>query len=104
MHDKYGKDGLVVYSVVLDDPKDAANRKVGQNYLAKVKVPFPVVYLDLPPAEWSKRLRLDSYPGVFVFNADNKYVQKQPVVNAKGETEDVDYDRIEAAVRSLLKK
>ena len=37
MHDKYGKDGLVVYSVLLDDPKDAGLRATGDKYLAKVR-------------------------------------------------------------------
>ena len=104
MQHKYGKDGLVVYSVLLDDPKDAGLRAAGDSYLAKVKVPFPIVYLDMPPADWSKKLRLDSYPGVFIFNRANKYVEKLPKINAKGEQEDFEYTDIEKTVQSLLKE
>ena len=104
MHDKYGKDGLVVYSVVLDDPKDAELRATGDRYLAKVKVPFPILYLDMAQAESFKKLRLDNFPGVFVFNRANKYVKKLPETNDKGEQDDVDYDAIEKSVQSLLKE
>ena len=104
MHEKYGKDGLVVYSVLLDDPKDAGLRATGDKYLAKIKVPFPIVYLDMPPAEWSKKLRLNAYPGAFVFNRANKYVKKMPETNDKGDQDEVDYDVIEKIVQSLLKE
>ena len=104
MHDKYGERGLVVYSVLLDDPKDAGLRASGDSYLNKVKVPFPIVYLDMPSAEWSKKLRLDSYPGVFVFNRANKYVEKLPKINAKGEQEDYEYGDIDKTVQTLLKE
>jgi hypothetical protein len=104
MHDKYGKDGLVVYSVLLDDPKDAAIRATGDRYLGNVKVSFPIVYLDMPPADWSKKLRLDAYPGVFIFNRANKYVEKLPRTKANGDQEDFEYADIEKTVQSLLKE
>ena len=104
MHDKYGKDGLVVYSVLIDDPKDAVIRATGDNYLAKVKVPFPLVYLDMPRAELEKKLRINGSPGIFIFNRANKYVKKLPETNDKGEEEEIEHDVIEKTIQSLLKE
>jgi hypothetical protein len=104
MHDKFAKQGLVVYSVLLDDPKDAKLRAAGDRYLTRVKVPFPLAYLDMPQKESFGKLRLESFPGVFVFNRANKYVKKMPETNDKGEQDEVDYDVIEKTVQSLLKE
>jgi len=105
MHDKYGKDGLVILGVLLDDPKDKTLRADGLKYLAKVKPPFENLYLDAPPEVWQKKLRIDGYPGVYVFDRDNRHVKKLPVLDEKGEEkEPVDYDVVEKAVADLMKK
>jgi hypothetical protein len=105
MQDKYAKDGLVVVGVLLDDPQDQGTRAAGLKYLDKVKPPFENAYLDAKPEVWQKKLRLDTFPGVFIFNRDNQYVKKLPVVNEKGEeVEEVDYDVVEKTVADLLKK
>lgn len=43
MHDTYAKDGLVILSVNLDDPKDAEVRPKVREVLAREKVPFTAV-------------------------------------------------------------
>jgi hypothetical protein len=105
MHDKYSKDGLVVTGVLLDDPKDARMRADGLKYLGKQKPSFENLYLDEKEELWKAKLRIDGFPGVYVFNRDNRYVKKLPVLDDKGETkEEVDYDVVEKVVADLLKK
>lgn len=98
MHKKLAKQGLAIYSVILDDPKDAATRAGGKRYLDKIKPPFPVVYLD-NRKEWKEKLNISSFPRVFVFNQNNKYV-----LNLPEDMEDVNYEKIDKAVELLLKK
>jgi hypothetical protein len=105
MQDKYKKEGVVVLGVLLDDPKDAKLRADGLKYLGKVKPTFENIYLDAPPEVWTKKLRLEGYPGIFVFNRENQYVKKLPVLDDKGdEKEAVDYEVVEKTVTGLLKK
>ncbi len=105
MHNKYSKDGLVVLGVLLDDPKDAALLASGKKYLAKQKPPFPNVILDAPLEVWQKKLRFDVYPGVYVFDRENRIAKKLPVNDEKGEEkEPVDYDVVEKTVTDLLRK
>src|SRR4051812_661308 len=100
MHEKYGKDGLVVLTVTVDDPKDAAARTVVENFLAKKTYPFRTLNLD---ADVEKLPTLDfggGVPGAFVFNRDNRYVKKLPLYDRvkKQELEEFDYDAIEKTV------
>lgn len=105
MRDKFGKDGLEVLGVLLDDPKDKVLRADGEKYLAKAKPNFANVYLDAPPEVWQKKLRFDSYPGVYVFNRNNEYVKKLPLLDEKGDVkEEVDYDVVENVVVGLMPK
>lgn len=105
MHDKYAKDGLVILGTVLDDPKDKKVRQDTLGYLAKMKVPFatPAV-TDYDTA--MKKIGLQTYPMVYVFNRDNLYVKKLPVYNADGEEAEpaTDYDALEKTIATLLKK
>jgi hypothetical protein len=103
MLDKYGKDGLVILGVTLDDPKDATARKNVVEYLQKRKVPFDNVNLESPRP---KTLDFGGFvPGAFVFNRDNHHVKKLPRIDDKGEpVEEFDYDVIEKIVADLLRK
>ena len=55
MREKYGKDGLVVLTVTMDESIDdteeerAKNRKKVEGYLAKKKLPFATYNLDFDP-------------------------------------------------------
>ena len=51
-----------------------------------------------------KKLRINAYPGVFIFNRANKYVEKLPKKKANGDEIDVEYEDIEKTVLSLLKE
>lgn len=106
MHSKYGKDGLDVLGVTVDDPADAKTRDRAVAFLRdKVKATFPNVNLDPKSADWEKKLKTNGVPCVYVFNRDNQFVMKLPVLNDKGEEkEEVNYDAVEAAVANLMKK
>jgi hypothetical protein len=106
MLDKYGKEGLVVLGVTLDDSKDEAARKGVIAYLQKQKVPFTNVNLQGTAETRPKTLDFGvGVPAAFVFNRDNRYVKKLPRVDAKGEpVEDFDYDVIEKLVAELVRK
>ncbi len=105
---KYEKDGLAVIGVTLDDPKDAKARAHAAAFLDKLKVPFRNVALDVPQDKLPEPLSMISkagVPGVFVFNRDNRYVKKLPVLDAKDEpVEPVDEAVIEKIVAEQIKK
>jgi hypothetical protein len=108
MLDKYGKDGLVVIGVTLDDPKDAKTRAHAAAFLEKQKVPFRNLALDVPEDKRPGPLQFISksgVPGVFVFNRDNRHVKKLPVLDAKDEPiEQVDPGVIEKVVAEQIKQ
>ncbi len=106
MHEKYGKDGLVILTVTLDDPKDAKTRALSEGFLAKVKPPFRTLNLNATPEKLPPTLNFNGFPGAFVFNRQNQYVKKLPLIDPKGEPiEDFDYDVLmKAAITALDKK
>jgi hypothetical protein len=108
MLDKYGKDGLVVIGVTLDGPKETKARESAAAYLDKQKVPFRNVALDVPPEKLPANLAFivkSGVPGAFVFNRDNRYVKKLPLLDAKDEPiEEMDYDVVEKVVAEQIKK
>jgi hypothetical protein len=108
MHSKHGKGGLEIVSVTLDDPRDRDAAKTRERVIRflneKIKPTFPSVNLDIRAEDREKKFKTGSVPIVYVFNRDNRYVMKLPLVNDKGEEEEVDYDAIEKAVANLIKK
>jgi hypothetical protein len=97
MHKKYAGDGFVAMSVSLDNAKDKEIRVEVDAFLTKNQADFTNVILEAPMEEWQEKLKIDSYPCVFIFNRDNRIVRK--LVG-----EQVDYKAIEAEVVKLLKK
>ena len=90
MHDKYGKDGLVILTVTLDDPKDAKARASVERFLATKLFkgrtpPFRTLNLDADPEKLPPTLNFNGFPGAFVFNRENRYVKKLPLLDARGE-------------------
>jgi hypothetical protein len=107
MHDKHGKDGLVVLGVTLDGNKDTEAREKAQAFLEKLKVPFRNVALDVDLDKVPRTLDFGGgVPGVFVFNRDNRHVLKLPVLDAKRQevAEPLKYEAIDKAVLEQLKK
>jgi hypothetical protein len=100
MHEKYGKDGLVVLTVAVDEntskettpQKRAAWRKKVEEYVGRAKLPFPSYHLDFDPHKPPAALAFaDGIPRVFVFDRDNRFVlreqgpQKQEIEKAIAE-------------------
>lgn len=97
MHKKYASEGFVAMSVSLDNPEDKEIRGEVDTFLTKNQATFTNVILEATMDEWQAKLKIDSYPAVFVFNRDNRIVKKMV-------GEQVDYAAIEAEVVKLLKK
>ncbi len=108
MLDKYGKDGLTIIGVTLDNPKDAKERASAAAFLEKKKVPFRNVALDVPQDKLPAPLSVITkagVPGVFIFNRDNRYVKKLPVLDARDEPiEQVEPGVIEKVIAEQIKK
>jgi hypothetical protein len=108
MHDKHGKDGLVVFTVTLDSPTDVKARQKVEAYLAKRKLPFRTMNLDQQDPK-KPPLTLDfggGVPGVFVFNRDNRHVLKLPQLATPTNSEEKAYDLdvLHAAIEAEMKK
>jgi hypothetical protein len=107
MQKAHQKDGLVVLTVATDDPKDKKTLASTVTLLDKLDAPFRSVVLDLQKKEWTKKFRMPdgSWPGVFVFNREGKYVLKLPTYDKDDAIkEEVDYDKVEKAVREQTRK
>jgi hypothetical protein len=110
MHNKYAKEGLVVLSVTLDEDPEVPRRvkalKKTDEFLASLKPPFPTYDVeydrDKPLAPLSYA---DGYPRAFVFNRDNQFSLRLPVVDGMRErVVDVDFKLIEEKVAEALKQ
>lgn len=94
MQKKYKNDGLVAFSVSLDDPAEQEIEKKVLGILKKQKAEFPNVILNAKTEDWQKALRIEGPPAVYVFRRDGKYERF-----AAGQH----YDKIEQRVVELLK-
>ena len=109
MHKKYAKDGLVCVSVSLDDTHDKklypkVKKKIDA-FLKEQKATFPNYIVSDKTADTYKRLGVNAVPLVYVFNRDNRFVLKLPVLDKDGDVvEEPDYDKVEKTVQKLLKE
>jgi len=110
MHDKYGKDGLVILTVTMDGDPDEKQRaeyrdKTGA-FLAAKKFPFPTYDLDFDRARPPKPLSwYDGTPRVFVFNRDNQYSLRLPTVDENRDVvKPASPEDIERAIEEAVKK
>src|SRR6516165_7584801 len=103
MHQKYAGKDFVAISVNLDDPHDAKMRAKVQAFLEKQNATFTNVMLDAKPEVWQEKLKIDGPPCVYVFDRDNHFVKKLPVISDKeSEAESADYSVVEKYVAQLL--
>ena len=86
MHEKYGKDGLVILTVNMDENKDkdttaedrAGWRKTIQRYLLKRTLPFRTYDLEFDPNQTPAPLKFYAgVPRVFVCNRDGQYAFRE---------------------------
>ena len=100
MHKKYGDQGLVVVSVNVDDLDDNGKApKFVTKFLNEQKATMINVLLDESPEVKLKKLRLTSYPCVYVFNKEGQWTQFMGEDGLKPEEK---HRRIEDYVKQLL--
>jgi thiol-disulfide isomerase/thioredoxin len=105
LHEKYGKDGLEVIAANIDKPSETKARAQLVAWLAKIKARYKAVNVDPATFDYHARISTEGVPAVFIFNRENQWVKKLPLLNAAKDKviEDVDYPAIKAIVASLLK-
>lgn len=94
---KYSGDGLVALSVSLDNADDKDTRTKVDAFLQQKQAAFTNLISQGDPDDWYNALKIGGIPCVFVFDRENRRVQK--LVG-----EQVDYKAIETEVARLLKK
>jgi hypothetical protein len=107
MHQKFAKDGFEVISVVTDAAKDTKSVERARTFLRdKLKVPFPNAHVDATTFDYENKISGEGVPAVFVFNHENKWVQKYPTLSPDGSKilQEVDYDVIEKQVADLIQR
>jgi thiol-disulfide isomerase/thioredoxin len=96
---KYGDD-LVAVTVNLDDPNDPKFRERNEKTLQAKKATNTInVLLDEKEDVWQKKLKVTSFPTIFVFNQEGKYEKRYPE-----DKENFDYTDVAQVVADLLKK
>ncbi len=96
---KYGKD-LVAITVNLDDPNDKEVRAKNEKTLQAKKATNTInILLDEKEDVWQTKLKVTSFPTIFVFNPDGSYEKRYPE-----DKENFDYDDVAKVVADLLKK
>ncbi len=96
---QYGDD-LVAVTVNLDDPNDSKLRARNEKTLQTKKATNTInVLLDEKEDVWQKKLKVTSFPTVFVFNREGTYEKRYPE-----DKENFDYGDVAQVVAELLKK
>jgi hypothetical protein len=97
MQQKYGKDGLVVMTLSLDelDQKEAALK-----FLREKKVTGPNFLLDEKPEFWQSKLKINGPPAAFIFDREGKRAVK---VDSDDPAKPYTHEDVEKAVKDLLR-
>src|SRR5262249_50209964 len=99
MHEKYGRDGLAVVAVDLDDPQDETTRKKGISFLREKRATFTNfgVAMGEEAEQWLSKLKLgNGIPCTDLYDRDGRLVERY---EGSGR-----HDEIEKKVKELLKK
>jgi thiol-disulfide isomerase/thioredoxin len=99
MHRKYGKKGLAVISLSLDDPTDKKAVVEAETFLREKKAVFTNVLLDENFGEGFEKLDIGAIPAVFVFAPDGKEVKRFTMDDPNNQ---FTYDEVEKAIAALL--
>ena len=99
MHEKYGKKGLQVISLSLDDTTDAKAVDAAKAFLAEKKATFLNVLLDEELGVGFEKLNINAIPAVFLYGPDGKELQRFTMDDAKNQ---FTYDDVEKKLDALL--
>jgi thiol-disulfide isomerase/thioredoxin len=73
LHERYGKQGLVVITVSVDRPEDSATAK---EFLVRQRATCRNVRLADDPQVWQSKWKADGVPLLFLFDRAGKLVQR----------------------------
>jgi hypothetical protein len=99
MHHTFGKQGLAVISLSLDDPSDKAAVAEAEKFLKDQNSTCTNVLLDENFGEGFAKLNISAIPAVFVFGPDGKEVKRFTMDDPKNQ---FTYDEVEKEVTALL--
>ncbi len=99
MHEKFGKKGLAVISLSLDDIDDPAALKSAEAFLKDKKAVFPNFYINEAFGEGFDHLDISAIPAVFLFGPDGKEIRRFTMDDPDNQ---FTYDDVEKAVETLL--
>lgn len=99
MYKKYGKDGLNVVSLSMDDATDPASVKEAKEFLESQGATFTNVLLDAEAGEGFEKLAVNAIPAVFLYSPEGKEIRRFTM-------DDVDnqftYEQVDQVVGLLL--
>jgi thiol-disulfide isomerase/thioredoxin len=99
LHNKYGRKGLQVVSLSLDDPSDAKAVDEAKKFLREKKAPFLNVLLDEDYGVGFEKLDIGAIPAVFLYDATGKEIERFTMDDPKNQ---FTYEQVEKKVESLL--
>jgi thiol-disulfide isomerase/thioredoxin len=101
MHRKYGKKGLAVISLSLDDPTDSAAVAAAEKFLKDQKSDVTNILLDEAEGTGYANLKTNAIPAVFLYWADGKEVKRFTMDDTRNQ---FTYEEVEKALGDLLDK
>jgi hypothetical protein len=99
MNQKYGKKGLQVISLSLDDTTDAKAVEAAKKFLADKKATFLNVLLDEEFGVGFEKLNINAIPAVFLYGPDGKELQRFTMDDVNNQ---FTYQQVEEKVAALL--
>jgi thiol-disulfide isomerase/thioredoxin len=99
LNQKYGKKGLQVVSLSLDDTTDAKAVDSAKRFLVEKKATFLNILLDEELGVGFEKLNINAIPAVFLYGPDGKELQRFTMDDANNQ---FTYEQVEEKVASLL--
>lgn len=101
MHEKYGKQGLAVCSLSLDDPADAKAYQEALTFLKEKKAGFTNFLMNEDADTAFEKLGISVVPAVFIFGPDGKEVKRFTLDDPDDQ---FTYEQVETEIKALLAK
>ena len=99
MHRKFGKKGLAVVSLSLDDPTNKHAVAEAEKFLKEKNSVVTNILLDDESGDGYEKLNISAIPAVFLYGPDGKEVKRFTMDDPNNQ---FTYDEVEKAVGALL--